>query len=231
MKTCLPLMALTAQECISLIDDIDWKSVDLIEIRLDSLSSEIELKKLYDKWGEVFDKSKRPIIATFRTKSQGGNREASHNEYTLIIRKLIKTISIDYIDIEMGSCQGSEDIKKLIKECRAKNIKTIVSYHDMIGTDEPYEIYNLVSKIKELGCDFPKVAYMAKNERDVQKFIEGAKRAGDRVGEWIGISMGEIGMITRERGYEFGSIINFVKPMGKGYNQKKELGQQELRLI
>lgn len=79
--------------------------------------------------------------------------------------------------------------------------------------------------MKYLGADLPKVAYMANNKGDVEAVINGATTAVSEIGPVIAISMGELGKITRIEGDKFGSVVNFLKPIGSKADQQKNIGQ------
>ena len=82
--------------------------------------------------------------------------------------------------------------------------------------------------MKYIGADIPKVAFTPNSEEDVEKLIRGASLAHEKIGDLIAISMGELGQKTRKEGDSIGSCINFVKPVGSGYDENSNTGQMEI---
>lgn len=229
MKRCIPIMAETIDETLSLINEYQ-NDYDIIEWRIDCLDKKMVFKDIISAFNRIRQITEKPIIITFRSKKEGGKKDISVSEYINLIRKIINNIKPVYIDIEKESCGSDAAVKMLCTMAKKREIKTIVSYHDMFYTAKSRDIEMLICKMKYLGADLPKVAYFANEHEDVENLIKGASAAHNTIGDLIAISMGELGVQTRTIGHEFGSIISFNKAQGKASIDNK-IGQIELNEI
>ena len=147
---------------------------------------------------------KLPIIFTLRGAKEGGACKLSESEREEIYVKAIESGKADLIDIELRS-----DINVgLIKAAKKNGVKVIISFHDFEGMPD---VLPLLREMKELGCDVAKVAVTPKNREDVFALMSVCGRFFDETGGFpaIGISMGELGKITRICGGMFGSVMTF----------------------
>ena len=227
MKTCIPIMARTYEESIELINGVS-QNIDMIEWRIDCLDENFKPGKFADAWNRIREAAKRPVIVTFRTRKQGGAKELSASDYNLRMRKIILNIKPSYIDIELNSCGSDAYVRMLSVMARKRGIGVIVSHHDLNFTESPRDIDMLLCRMKYIGADIPKVAFTPQSKDDVANLIQGAYEAHKKVGDIIAISMGKIGQKTRTDGDTFGSVINFVKPIGSCYDESKDIGQIEI---
>lgn len=225
MKNCMPILAADYSEALNCVDKVIESNCELIEWRLDALNGKVDMEKVINTCRHIKGKTDKKLIVTLRTARQGGLRDMDPSNYVWMIRRLIDLAKIDFVDIEMANCAGDAQLKMLIRMAKKKGVNVIVSYHDMIYTESAREIYMRLCHMKYLGADLPKVAYMANNEGDVEALVNGATTAVSEIGPVIAISMGELGKVTRIEGDKFGSIVNFVKPIGSKADQQKNIGQ------
>ena len=225
MKKCIPIIATSFDEIKEIARNIENKAFDMVELRIDGIKGPFKMKEFIEAWNALRSEIKKPVIVTMRTKKQGGKRELYASEYNAFIRKIIYNIKPEYIDIEPISCGNAVYVKMLTSLAQKRGIKVILSNHDLFFTEKERDIEMGLCKLKYMGADIPKVAYMANSEEDVENLIGGAKKASAKVGELIAIAMGELGKRTRTDGDEFGSVITFLKPVGSSVTASDELGQ------
>src|ERR1700682_2512053 len=96
---------------------------DLFELRLDAFSARSKEVK------GAIKNLRAPLIITARHPREGGLNQLSPQERrTLLLRFLPEAA---YVDIELRSARTFETVSK---EARAKNLRTIVSFHDFRET-------------------------------------------------------------------------------------------------
>ena len=227
MRNCVPILAADYNEALACVDIANEMDCRLIEWRLDALDGLVDMEKVIHTSKQIKSITNRKLIITLRTSGQGGLRDMDPSTYVWMVRRLIDLAELDFVDIEMVNCAGNAQLKMLTSMAHKKDVKVIISYHDMLYTEKANEIQRRLCHMKYLGADLPKVAYTPHSEEDVVAVIEGARKASSEIGPIIGISMGELGQITRKEGDKFGSVVNFLKPIGSKGKVGKDLGQIE----
>ena len=225
MKNCLPILAADYRETLECVDKAIGMNCQIIEWRLDALNGKVDMKKVISTCETIKEKTDKKLLITLRTAKQGGLRDMDPSTYVWMVRRIVDLVKTDFVDIEMVNCAGDAQLKMLTRMAHGKGVNVIVSYHDMLYTETAREIYMRLCHMKYLGADLPKVAYMAKDQGSVEAVINGAKTAVSEIGPVVAISMGEIGQITRTEGEKFGSVINFVKPLGSKAEEQGDIGQ------
>ena len=225
MKNCVPILAADYHETLDCVEKIINTNCQLMEWRLDALDGKVDMEKVISTCKKIKEKTNKKLILTLRTAKQGGMRDMDPSTYVWMVRRIIDLAKTDFVDIEMVNCAGDAQLKMLTRMAHGKNVNVIVSYHDMLYTESPREIYMRLCHMKYLGADLPKVAYMAKDQGSVEAVINGATTAVSEIGPVIAIAMGEIGKITRLEGDKFGSVVNFVKPIGSKADKTVDIGQ------
>lgn len=160
---------------------------ELVELRLDYIGRSIDLSR-------VIRVRPTPIVITCRRKEDGGRWEKTEDERQMLLRAAIAS-GVDYVDLE-------EDTAAKIP--RYGKTKRIVSLHDFEGTPEDLE--ELPERLARLDADIVKIACMANSFDDVDRMLRLMKTV--RV-PFIGISMGDIGTITRILGPSFGAPFTY----------------------
>lgn len=225
MKNCVPILAADYHETMECVEKAINMNCQLIEWRLDALNGKVDLEKVISTCEKIKNKTDKKLILTLRTAKQGGLRDMDPSTYVWMVRRLIDLAKPDFVDIEMVNCAGDAQLKMLTRMAHGKGVNVIVSYHDMLYTETAREICMRLCHMKYLGADLPKVAYMAKDQDSVQAVIDGATNAVAEIGPVIAIAMGEIGKITRLEGDKFGSVVNFLKPIGSKVEDSADVGQ------
>jgi 3-dehydroquinate dehydratase-1 len=149
-----------------------------------------------------------PIIFTFRTKAEGGEKEICYEDYAKLLSDMAHTKAMDFIDVEVFK---DANIKSLIREIQAQGIKVIGSNHDFAKTPEKEEIVKRLCYMQELEIDIPKIAVMPRCEDDVTILLEATREMSTKYADRpiITMSMGELGQISRTEGELYGSSMTF----------------------
>ena len=209
-KICVPIVGKTKEEILAAaksfadvkMDVVEWR-VDWFEGVLDFAQVEDVLKDLRPALGNT------PILFTFRTSKEGGEKEIETDVYVELNQKAAKTGLVDLVDVEAFT--GDDAVKAVVETAHANGVKVIASNHDFHKTPAKEEIVSRLRKMQELGADIPKIAVMPQNKKDVLTLLgateEMASEYADR--PIITMSMAGTGVISRLCGEVFGSALTF----------------------
>ncbi|WP_234123714.1 type I 3-dehydroquinate dehydratase [Clostridium hydrogenum] len=209
-KICVPIVGNTNEEIIKEIKDLKNINLDLVEWRVDyyeKVENISAVKELLASLREILMDT--PILFTFRSVKEGGEKEISKEYYVKLNKEVLATKLVDLIDVELFT--GDEVVKEIVAAAHTFGIKVIISNHDFLKTPLEEEIIYRLRKMQELGADLPKIAVMPKNQNDVLTLLsatnEMAQKYADR--PIITMSMSKIGVISRLSGEIFGSALTF----------------------
>ena len=211
-KIILPLTGVTREELLEQVTQIKTLPCHMAEWRLDWYEDVFDLPKLLE-MARVLREAlgDLPILATFRTAKEGGEKAITDEEYQNLISALAESGLIDLVDIEAFS--GDELVKELIAICRANGVKTVLSNHDFLKTPEKEEIVRRLKKMERLGADIPKIALMPQSPEDVLTLLSATLEASRSISRpIITMSMGTLGVVSRLAGEVFGSAMTFGSP-------------------
>ena len=209
-KICVPIVGVTREEIIKAAETIKTTAADVVEWRVDWYEdifdfekTEETMKALREVLGET------PILFTFRTSKEGGEKAIETDAYVELNRKAAKTGLIDLVDIEAFT--GDEEVEKVIAAAHEKGVRVIGSNHDFQKTPEKDEILFRLRKIQELGADIPKIALMPQSKKDVLTLLEATEEMYREYADrpFITMSMTGDGVISRLCGEVFGSAVTF----------------------
>lgn len=201
-KICAPVAGTSLEEILWEVRALKEKPVDIIEWRIDFYNEDIlhSLGKLREEAGET------PILATFRTKAEGGHRNT--NSYEQTMEAIIRSGNAGLVDIEL--CQGDETVKRLTELAKKKNVISVVSAHFFEHTPGREELLALFRRMEAVGADLPKVAAMPQTFADVLTLLGAAAETKEENYPIVAISMGKLGRISRLCGCETGSALTFA---------------------
>ncbi|MDF9825080.1 3-dehydroquinate dehydratase-1 [Breznakia sp. PF5-3] len=208
-KICVPITGTTQDEIIKNVKAIAKTHADMVEWRSDyyedchDISKVVEVLKMIN---ECIPE--KPLIFTFRTKSEGGQIAITAPEYLLLYKTAMLSKKVDFVDVE--ALREEAVIKNILKHAKTAGIKVILSHHDFASTPPEEKIVQRLKIMKEFGADICKVAYMPRNEADVQALISAAENAKQNNLLFIAISMGVLGEVTRIRANALGSCVTFA---------------------
>ncbi len=216
-KICLPIVETKEEEILKEAEHIrKSKLADLVEWRGDFFeglfdeSGKIDegavlqlLKELRDALGKL------PLLFTFRTKQEGGNREIHELYYESLLELVASSGYADLIDVE--AVRREKAAARMIKRIHSHRIHAIASYHDFEKTPAKEEIIACLERMEKLGADICKIAVMPQGRDDVFQLLSATyEMNGRKTGKPIvTMSMGREGSISRLVGEFFGSAITF----------------------
>ena len=161
------------------------------------------LKELREVLGEL------PLLMTFRTSKEGGEKSISASDYARLNIEAAKSGYVDLIDVEIFT--GDEIVKEIIDAVHNYGVKVIASNHDFDKTPDKDDIVERLRKMQELGADIPKIAVMPQSAKDVLTLLSATDEMVTKYADRpiITMSMAGTGLISRLCGEVFGSALTF----------------------
>ena len=209
-KICVPIVGVTREEILAAAENIKSTKADVVEWRVDwyedifdFAKTEATMQALREVIGEM------PILFTFRTSKEGGEKAIETEAYVELNQNAAKTGLVDLVDVEAFT--GDDAVKAVVDIAHENGVKVIASNHDFHKTPEKEEIVSRLRKMQELGADIPKIAVMPQNKKDVLTLLAATE---EMVSEYadrpiITMSMSGTGVISRLCGEVFGSALTF----------------------
>lgn len=229
-KICVPIVGVSRLDILREAKEIARLAADIVEWRADWFVGVFDidvvimtLNNLRDILGDT------PILFTFRTLKEGGEKAISPDKYVLLNKMVVQTGLVDFIDVELFS--GDDVVKELVEEAHLYDVKVVASNHDFAKTPSKEEIVGRLVKMQELGADIPKIAVMPQCKKDVLTLLEATEEMASEHADRpiITISMGKEGMISRTAGECFGSAVTFGAA-GKA-SAPGQIGVEELKQV
>ena len=209
-KICVPIVGVTKEAILDEARAITKLPADVVEWRIDWFENVFDFAALEDVMKGLREVlGDMPILMTFRTSKEGGEKAIEDEVYADINIKAAQTGYVDMVDVEVFT--GDEIVKKIIDGAHAAGVKVVASNHDFFKTPDKDDIVGRLRKMQDLGADIPKIAVMPQNKKDVLTLLaateEMATDHADR--PIITMSMAGTGLISRLCGEVFGSAATF----------------------
>ncbi len=194
---CVPLMATNFEELKVQLEEIVDTNCDVVEWRVDCFKEDISKALVF--LNE--EKKEKKLLFTYRTKEEGGEGEKG---LYFDILKIIENNEPDMVDIELWAAKEMDFVSKF------KNSVCVMSKHFFENTPEKETVRSIYEEMEKLGADIPKIAVMPNDFKDVCSFSEVTNEVSAENSPIIGISMGEIGCLTRIACRQMGSCMTFA---------------------
>lgn len=167
VKTIVPITAKTKEQALAQAQVIaNTADADLAEFRIDLLSFASDTKQVIA-LGHELKKilGNKPMIATIRTKNEGGQLEISDADYGKTYQAYLKNPFMDWLDVEMFRDQ--KVVSEIVQKAHQKKVLVVMSNHDFQKTPSQDEIEKRLLKQDQMGADVLKIAVMPKSKQDV----------------------------------------------------------------
>lgn len=209
-KICVPIVEKTKEEILAAAESLSNVDVDVAEWRVDWFDGALDFPRVEDVLKElrqVLDDI--PVMFTFRTANEGGEKAIEAGAYIELIKKASATGLVDLVDVEMF--MGDVVMKDIIKGAHAFEVKVVASNHDFYKTPDKEELVGRLCRMQESGADILKIAVMPQNKKDVLTLLEATREMEEEHAECpvITMSMSEMGLVSRLCGETFGSALTF----------------------
>lgn len=209
-KICVPIVGVTKEAILDEARAITKLPADVVEWRIDWFENVFDFDALEDVMKglrEVLEDT--PILMTFRTSKEGGEKAIEDEVYADINIRAAQTGLVDMVDVEVFT--GDEIVKKIIDGAHAAGVKVVASNHDFFKTPDKDDIVGRLRKMQDLGADIPKIAVMPQNKKDVLTLLAATEEMANEYADRpiITMSMAGTGVISRLAGEVFGSALTF----------------------
>ena len=209
-KICVPIVGQTKDDILLEAGTFARIPVDVVEWRVDWFEDVFDTDKVLDVAKDLQTILKdTPILFTFRTSKEGGEKAISNEAYKALNMAVAKSGYVDLIDVEAFT--GEEIVKSMIREAHSYGVKVIASNHDFDKTPDKEDIVGRLRKMQELGADIPKIAVMPQSKLDVLTLLSTTEEMNRLYADRpiITMSMAGTGVISRLCGEVFGSALTF----------------------
>ena len=209
-KICVPIVGKTKEEILAAARSFEDGALDVVEWRLDWFEGVFDFAQVEDVLKDLRSAlGETPILFTFRTSKEGGEKEISVNDYAALNIAAAQSGYVDLIDVEAFT--GDEVVKTIINAAHEAGVKVIASNHDFFKTPEKEEIIRRLCMMQELGTDIPKIAVMPTCKQDVITLLSATLEMSEKYADRpiITMSMAGTGVVSRLTGETFGSALTF----------------------
>jgi 3-dehydroquinate dehydratase I len=170
---------------------------DLFELRLDC-------------FGEIFNQLERkmsilkaPVIITARDPREGGMGNLSIAKRRELLSRFLRRAK--YLDVELRSARA---FKPLLAQARKRNVRVILSFHDLESTPSSRSLRAKTERAKGLGADIFKVASRTDKPADLARLVDFI--TSSRIILPISaMGIGKLGAISRLLLARCGSVLNY----------------------
>ena len=123
-KICVPIVGQTKEDILLEAGTFERIPVDVVEWRVDWFENVFDTDKVLDVAKDLQTVLKdTPILFTFRTAKEGGEKAISNEAYKALNMAVAKSGYVDLIDVEAFT--GEEIVKSMIQEAHSYGVKVI----------------------------------------------------------------------------------------------------------
>lgn len=209
-KVIVPIVGKTREEILSKgreltnipLHVVEWR-VDFYEDVFDTAKVLDTLKQLRAALGEI------PILFTFRTLKEGGEKDISMEQYTQLNTAVANSGDADAVDVEIFS--GDQVVAQNIAAIHKAGKVVVGSNHDFHKTPSQADLVYRLRKMQDMGADLPKIAVMPQSKADVLTLLSATEEMSRCYADRpiITMSMSADGVLSRLCGEVFGSSMTF----------------------
>lgn len=229
-KIAVPIVGTNNVELIKEVKGLKGIKLDIVEWRVDFYENVEDIEKVKEILAEIRAiLTHTPILFTFRTKKEGGEREVPVEYYVKLNCEIAKTKLVDLVDVELFT--GDDYVQEVVETAHANGVKVVMSNHDFFKTPEKEEIVSRLTKMIELNADLPKIAVMPQREADVLTLLCATNEMKEKYADQpiITMSMAGMGVISRIAGEFFGSVLTFGA--AKKASAPGQIGVEDLNTV
>ena len=209
-KICVPIVGVTKDEIIAEAKTFDSIPVDVVEWRVDWFEGVFEFDKVEDVLKDLREAlGETPILFTFRTSKEGGEKAIEAEPYKELNIAAAKTGYVDLVDVEAFT--GDEIVKAIVAAAHECGVKVVASNHDFDKTPAKSDLIYRLRKMQDMGADIPKMAVMPQTKKDVLTLLSATEEMASDYADRpiITMSMAGLGSISRIACEAFGSCLTF----------------------
>jgi 3-dehydroquinate dehydratase-1 len=171
---------------------------DLFELRLDAL------RMMSDEVEAALEDLRAPLIITARHPREGGSNQLSARKRRVLLRRFLPHAA--YVDIELRS---AGTFAAVLTEARAKNVRTIISFHDFHETPSRARLDEIARAVQSLGADLLKIATRTDTTLQLARLLDFFQQERTEM-KIAAMGIGRLGWAARRELFRQGSILNYV---------------------
>ncbi len=233
-KICVPIVGATKEEIIHEARAFGSIPADVAEWRADWFEHAFEIEEVKEVLAGLRDAlGETPILFTFRTSKEGGEKAVGPAAYAELNKAAAATGYVDLVDVEAFT--GDTPVRDIIESVHKYGVKAVASNHDFNKTPPKDDMIGRLCRMQALGADICKIAVMPQSRADVLELLLATEEMNrihaDR--PIITMSMAGTGGISRLCGEVFGSAMTFGAAQKASAPGQMEVGDlaQVLRLL
>ena len=209
-KIIIPIVGVTKEEILDAARSFAFVTYDVVEWRVDWFEGVFDFAKVEEVLKELREiLGDKPLLMTFRTSKEGGEKAISDADYINLNVKAANTGYVDFVDVEIFT--GDDVVSTIIEKAHAAGVKVIASNHDFHKTPAKADIIYRLRKMQDMNADIPKIAVMPQNKKDVLTLLAATEEMATNFATQpiITMSMAAQGSVSRLSGEYFGSALTF----------------------
>ena len=196
-KICVPVMERSVSKVVRSLRLLERHDPDFIEIRFDTMRSPSSLS-------EIRAATERPLIATNRSKTQGGLFRGTERARLETLMQAARE-EFDYVDVELRT----KDAHRVVRQMKRHGAKVIVSYHSEKLTPTEERLESILANEKLIGADVCKIVGTAKSYSDSLRCLRFVDKHARRT-KLVCFSMGRLGIPSRILSPILGGFFTFA---------------------
>lgn len=209
-KVVVPIVAADRDGILAQAQELQAVAFDVAEWRVDFYQDALEIQKVLPTLEALRAAlGETPLLFTFRTKREGGEREITMEQYTALNTAAARSGCVDAVDVEIFA--GDDVVQENIRAIHAAGAAVVGSNHEFGYTPAQEELICRLCKAQELGCDILKIAVMPRSRRDVLTLLSATEEMYTNHARQpvVTMSMAGTGALSRLCGEVFGSSMTF----------------------
>jgi 3-dehydroquinate dehydratase-1 len=172
---------------------------DLFELRLDHLVPPPSVAPathgaagIVGELEKKISRLRAPLIVTARHPQEGGANQLNLRQRRDLLSRFLPHAR--YIDIELRS---AADLRPLCKLARKKNVRRIISFHDLKATPDLGRLQVKARRAKSLGADIFKVATRTDTPAQLARLLDFITKKKDLGLAVSAMGIGKLGAVSR----------------------------------
>ena len=210
-KICVPIVENSREDIWRRAEEIERLPVDIVEWRADFYRDAFRTEEFVETLkGIKIRLSKKPLLFTFRTAREGGNRSVDPDDYYRL-NQAAASEGADLVDVEtfLDEERTAEETEKL--HASNAGCHVLASNHDFEKTPSVEEMVRRLKRMEELGADVANLAVMPVCPQDVLNLLQATVTANELLAvPVVTMSMGNMGVLSRICGSLTGSAMTFA---------------------
>ena len=212
-KICVPIVGVTKEDIINEAKTFENIPVDVVEWRVDWFENVFDIEKVKDVLTDLRQVLKdTPILFTFRTSKEGGEKAIEAADYAKLNKEIAATGNVDLVDVEAFT--GDEVVKEVISNIRSirlqKNIAQKEPLELQVVGENPVAAFDAVI-IKM--CNLSAVTAVEAKADGAAAFMVGTTEFAVPLGNMIDVEA-EIARMEAELKHKEGFLQGVLKKLG-----------------